>query len=107
MARSCRRSVPRAGEGANVAIELDEGVDVGCLVGGRSRAEALDGRAEQGRNAREPERTVEEAGDGDIVGGNQRGRGPLADSTGVPRDPERGKADLVRGPEFEPARRDQ
>ena len=61
---------------ADGGIERDQLVEVG--VGCAVAAEPLDGRLEQGRDAGEAERAVEEPGDGDLVGRDERGRGPRA-----------------------------
>ena len=72
----------------------------GRLVG--AIAEALDRRLEQARDLGEAERAVEEPGDGDLIGGDERGRRALPDATRLAGDPQRGEARLVGGPELEP-----
>ena len=80
--------------GADLGVERDEVVDVGRLVA--APAEALDRGLEEARDAREVERAVEEPGDGDLVGGDQRGRRARPVRPGLAGDPERREARLVR-----------
>ena len=90
---------------ADLGVERDELLDVRRLVG--ALAEPRDGGREQARDPVEAERAVEEAGDGDVVGGDQRGRGALADPARLAGDPERREAVLVRRAEVEAPGRDR
>ena len=69
---ACLRSGPVANAARTSASSAIELVDVGRQA--PPAAEPLDGRLEQARDAREVERAVEEPGDGDLVGGDQRRR---------------------------------
>ena len=89
-----------ANGGADLAVERDELVDVGASP---ADAEPLDRGLEQARDPGEVERAVEEPGDGDLVGGDQRGRGTRPQAAGLAGDPERREARLVGRPEVEPA----
>ena len=55
----------------------------------------------------EVERPVEEAAHGDLVGGDQRGRGPRTEPAGLAGDAQRREARLVGGAEVEPAGGDE
>ena len=92
---------PAANAGADLGVELHQLVERRRLVG--AIAEALDRGLEQARDLGEAERAVEEPGDGDLIGGDERGRRALPGQACLAGDPERGEARLVGGPELEPA----
>ncbi len=91
---------------ADLGVEGDQLVDV-RIARARAAAEPLDGRLEHPRDAEEIEGSREEAGHCDVVGGDQRSRGPRASDPGLARDAERRKAVLVGRSEIESRRRDQ
>ena len=70
-------------------------------------AEALHGGFEQPRDPLEVERSAEEAGDRDFVGGNQRGARPRPGQARLTGDPQRRETLLVGGPELQLAGGDQ
>ena len=77
-----RRRRPGRERGADLRVERDELID--GRAPGRRRRRTGHGRLEEPGDAGEVERAVEEPGDGDLVGGDERGRGPRARS-GPPR----------------------
>ena len=90
--------------GPDLGVERDELVEVRAGVAG-GPAEPLDGRLEQAGDAREVERPVEEPGDGDVVGGDQRGRRARARPAGLTGDAQRREPRLVGRAEVQPRRR--
>ena len=80
---------------------------VDVRVGAAGRAEALDGGLEQARDAGEVERPVEEAGDGDLVGGDQGGRRARPETAGLAGDAQGRETRLVGRSEVEPAGGDE
>ena len=97
----------RAGRvgGADLGVEGDERLEIRRLVG--ACAVSVDRRLEQARDAGEVEAPGEEPLDGDLVGGDQRGRRALPDPARLAGDPERRETGLVGRPEVEPAGRDE
>ncbi len=93
---------PVANADPDLAVQLDQGLDVGLLIG--VAPEAVDGGLEQDRDLVEPDGAGEEPFHRDVVGGDQRGGRPAADPAGLARDAQRRESCLVGRTELEPAR---
>jgi hypothetical protein len=78
-------------DGPDLVLEGDSSSIPGS-PGLLAAAKALDRGLEQPRDAREIERSGEEAGDGHLVRGDQRGRCPRPHAAGLAGDPERREA---------------
>ena len=87
---------------ADLGVEGEHLVEV--RVGAAGRAESRHRGLEQARDPGEVEAPVEEAGHGDVVGGDQRRRRPRPEAARLASDPQRREARLVRRAEIEARR---
>ena len=94
---------PRGERRADLGVEGDQLVDDGAWSAPSPKR--VDGGSSRRGMPGEVERAVEEPGDGDLVGGDERGRRPRPDAARLAGDPQRREARLVGSPELEPAGR--